>query len=177
MNIILLNGPPRCGKDTIGNLLRRDYGYSKKSFALPLKRAIASFFNQDLEWLEANKDETLHGVRYRDLLIDLSEKVIKPRFDNKFFGEQCAWEINSYAPHNFVITDCGFEEEVHAFIECVDPMYTCHLWRVSRPGCDFDSDSREFVEPLPALPFHHIHNDGSLQDLHLEVLRLMRFLI
>jgi hypothetical protein len=181
MNIILLNGPPRAGKDTVADILSRTFSYEKKSFALPLKRAIASFFNKDLAWLEDNKDNPISNpTTYRDLLIGMSENVIKPKLGLTFFGKLLADEVSDSAAHNFVITDCGFTEEVHEFISQLCKQIReiqslkLHLWRVTRPGCDFTNDSREFIEPLPLHPFLHIHNDWSLTSLYLRVVSLMR---
>jgi hypothetical protein len=175
MNIILLNGPPRAGKDTVADILSRTFSYEKKSFALPLKRAIASFFNKDLDWLEDNKDNPISNpTTYRDLLIGLSEDVIKPKLGPEFFGKLLADEVSDSAARNFVITDCGFTEEVCAFISQLRPQYHIELWRITRPGCDFTNDSREFIEPLPSHPFQHIHNDGSLTSLYLQVVSLTR---
>jgi hypothetical protein len=175
MNIILLNGPPRSGKDTVADILSRTFSYEKKSFALPLKRAIASFFNKDLAWLEDNKDNPISNpTTYRDLLIGLSEDVIKPKLGLTFFGKLLADEVSNSAAHDFVITDCGFTEEVHEFISRLYNQYQIHLWRITRPGCSFTNDSREFIQPLPAHPFQIIHNDGSLTDLQLQVISLMR---
>ena len=43
-NIIGLSGAAGCGKDTVADHLIAEHGYSKISFAAPIKRAIEAMF-------------------------------------------------------------------------------------------------------------------------------------
>lgn len=173
LKILLLNGPPRSGKDTLGNMLRERNLASGENrvilekFAEPIKRHFAAAWCVSLEWIEANKDRPfMEGstTTVRQMLIAYSENYLKPLLGKNIFGRLLCARIGAdqsgilasiYAKTNtsddvVVITDSGFSEEAR---EVIKAGYSVYLIRLHRKGCDFAGDSRSYLgdQDLPGL--------------------------
>lgn len=165
LKVILLNGPPRSGKDTLGNMLRERNLASGENrvvlekFAEPIKRHFAASWGVSLEWIEANKDRPfMEGstTTVRQMLIAYSENYLKPLLGKNIFGRLLCARIGAdqsgilasiYAKTNtsddvVVITDSGFSAEAQVVI---DAGYDVRLIRLHRTGCDFTGDSRSYL--------------------------------
>lgn len=138
MEIIGLTGYARSGKDTAADLLVRDYGFIKRSFATPLKhmlftlnpivghRGWSIFFNrrdirvQDLftmygdeEGIKASK----YAKEYRRLLQVLGTDCIR-KIDKNFWVKAAMKEIRLLpADSRVVFTDVRFPNEAAAVID------------------------------------------------------------
>lgn len=187
MKVILLNGPPRCGKDTAGEILARHGAYVTK-FAKRLKEMVHRAFGvvEDTRCpaphyaFETEKDEPqeeFYGATPRNAYIHFSEGCLKPLLGERIFGELVAEELGELElctarPVNLVaVTDSGFKAEAEVLIEKHD----CVLVRLHRDGCSFDGDSRGYLA-LPGVETHDIVNDGTIEDLErklVEVLNLV----
>ena len=55
-NVLLINGLPRSGKDTLADYLVDKYNYTKLSFAAPMKAIISNTFDISLDELDAYKN-------------------------------------------------------------------------------------------------------------------------
>src|ERR1700753_3374297 len=103
--VVLLNGPPRCGKDTIAQHLIPYFAFARMKFAAPLKRMAAGLLDMDVSAVERHKEaefnilcrETLkdefgqspmYGPKdtLRKLLIRISEEFLKPTYGDTFSG-------------------------------------------------------------------------------------------
>ena len=128
IEIIILSGAPRSGKDTSSSYLVEEYGYTNLKFAKPIREAIKAFFGIDENVIDEFKShKCLSGKTGRDWMIGLSEKVTKPIFGKGYFGILAAQElykINKETGKNkFVISDAGFDYEVESFIESLEYYY------------------------------------------------------
>lgn len=125
--ILLLNGPPGCGKDTIGNIIvsraRELFNVRAEKFSEPLKLGGLGLVGEvpTLERAEVLKELTLRetvGIdsdeRHRDFWIWLSEEVLKPKYGQDYFGKILASKIRRSDARLVVITDSGFEFEADA---------------------------------------------------------------
>lgn len=174
---IILNGPPKSGKDTIGQQLhfqlRPHYSVIRRKLAEPIKRAVAAFTG--LTPVEADhyfenpvvKDapsKRFFGTTPRQVLISFSEDWVKPNYGKTAFGEIM---LESTKDHNgvVVITDCGFEEEISVF----DPTEAVVI-RLHRDGCSFANDSRNFVYPEGFLSFD-VDNDREPEYVAEEIIQ------
>ena len=170
--IILVNGPPGSGKDTIAKeFIRRGLPYDvigkyqvspiEEKFSYPLKAAIPALFDLDpLEAvdLEDNKNDpspTLFGVSYRKAQIDMSENYVKSTFGDKTFGKLAVRRIqktlsrfgtNLLIPV-FVISDSGFDSEADAVEEAFPGRVS--IVRLVRDGTSFVNDSRKYIKFKP----------------------------
>lgn len=152
--VIILNGPPRCGKDTVTQYLVShfpDYFVDLK-MAYALKKAAHSILGLhkiDVEYYNAQKD--IPQVEFFDLTprqfyIALAENFMKPQLGQECFGY--AWLRRYHAEqHNkklAVISDCGFPSELEPLIKTfgADKLL---LIRIHREGHDFRQDSRGYI--------------------------------
>ncbi len=156
MNLIALNGPAGCGKDTAANLLS-PLGYSSYKISSSLKMALAHLI--PVMDIEKSKDvELVPGLSVRKALISLSEDWVKPTFGTEWFGKLLA---NNLPRYGFgCISDSRFLEEL-------EPILLSHqvvLIRLHREGCTFDGDSGSYLYPSNVRCFD-ISNNGSKEDL------------
>ena len=179
--IYLLNGPPRCGKDTAGEILANLLPYAANAkFAGALKEATHAFFHALHGRLRpSNVDAVVHhgayeyrkgdamalfcGLTPRAAYIAVSEKLCKPMFGERFFGEILAERMDQPDIENWIITDSGFPEEAEPIVKHFGAD-ECRLVRLHRPGCTFEGDSRSHIE-IPGVLTFDIQNDGTLADL------------
>jgi hypothetical protein len=149
MSIILLNGPPRSGKDTAANFIIKnsERHFTEYKMSRPLKRGIATMWEltgEDQKFIEEHKDEELDifNDTYRNVQISLSEDWFKPKFGIDIFGHLAVRAIQGMASH-VVISDIGFPDEVRPLRKAFGD--TLKLIRLHRPGCDFSNDSRSYL--------------------------------
>ena len=151
--IICLNGPPGCGKDTIGAFLApRLPGKVKiEKFARPIRdAAIATFPSVIEENFESMKDKPLFGSgpSLRQWMIDFSEKLLKPLYGEEVFGKLLLLRLQKEEDLDFVIvTDCGFFEEAR-ILESYFGAKNLILFRIWRKGKTFAGDSRGYVSGI-----------------------------
>lgn len=184
MKIILLNGPPSSGKDTVALWLGKYYydnGFNviTEKFAKPLKGMAAGLFGWEVSSPEYDyyfetregKAEIIPGtdITYRQLLIDISEDFIKPRFGKEAFGKLMVQRIIDKISKGsnleyVVISDCGFIEEVRPLLDYFDP-FNIHVIHLYRDGATFIGDSRSYLDPqdfLYSCNVHDVTNDGDI---------------
>lgn len=150
MIVVLFNGPPRSGKDTIvENLMSRYRDVSAHlKLSKPLKQSLKTLFNlsdEEADYLEQTKDvssDLLYGLSWRQAQIWLSEEVMKPRFGKDIFGKLLIKDLD-YSKKFIFISDSGFLEEAEAIIREVGAknVIKISLWR---EGCSFRGDSRRY---------------------------------
>lgn len=183
--IIFLNGPPKSGKDTAVRFILKEWlNVRHRKFASPLKAACAGLFGIEgelLKELEAEgspiKNEPrpeLFGHTWREALIWLSEKCMKPHYGKDVFGQLMANELLKPTPSRFtVISDAGFPDEAMPVMKRFG-IQNCHLFRIYREGYTFNGDSRNywFENDLPNdLHIEDIHNEYELSMFRIQVLR------
>lgn len=174
MKIICVNGPPGSGKDTVGTLLNEIYGGVQiVKFAGPMDDIVMNMLGMDKETFQIYRNEKKEEkliqwgchVTMRELLIRISEGLIKPCFSKIWFAEQCAQRVIKLEGYNqpIVITDSGFQYEFDHFKECLKDFADIRLIQLTRKGCTFDNDSREPVSDGENTIY--INNDGTLDEL------------
>lgn len=175
ISYVLINGPKSTGKTQhitpwLCEALRRHYSnVISDSFAAPMKHFIATALSA--KYLELNKETPiaeLQGYSVREFLIDLSENYMKVRYGEDIFSRLLHYRVLRINPlPRFVVSDdCGFETEREAL-----PSPT--VIRVTRPGHDFQQDSRGYLSN----PDYELVNDGDLNRLHTRVQHLAAWLI
>lgn len=164
--VIFLNGPPRCGKDTLaGHIVRAMPGFRLCKFAKVLKeRTHALYGKPDLphDAFEEVKDipnEIFLGLSPREAYINVSERLMKPLHGNDVWGKILLnGMLEQYSPAlGYVISDSGFEEEALPIIDRFGAE-NCLLIRIAAPkrGCTFMGDSRSYIElPVRTLNFYN----------------------
>lgn len=171
--IIILNGPPGSGKDSIADYLVQNNAYRKFQFKERLFELALSISGIDEEeWFDRYEDRTfnmkeepwkqLGGLSQRQFLIKISEEWIKPVFGKNYFGEILAEKIHDHIIKSLsilddvVISDSGFLEELKPVLEVPAPKL---LVRLYSKGCSFKGDSRNYLPVTAGIATISIHND------------------
>lgn len=174
--VVLLNGPPLCGKDSGADHLVEHYypcGAEKKEFKKKLYDLVMMIYSipRDKFWRIYNdralKETPLpefDGLSIRQAMIKVSEEVIKPVYGKRYFGIAAARELREGFIN--VFSDSGFIEEVEPLAEKVGKENIL-LIRVYRNGCEFKGDSRNYLPKNPdRYSLYNLVNDGSLQNYY-----------
>jgi len=149
-DIIVLNGPPGCGKDAIASrictLLPEVQHHEVKYRLIQLALAISGLTLEG--WLQLNRRElkeipaaSLGGLTPRQFLIRISEEYIKPLYGPQYFGMQAAKRVAVSSAQNFIFSDGGFDAEV----QCLSSVGNVHLVHIHREECTFLGDSRSYL--------------------------------
>lgn len=162
--IVILNGPPGCGKDTIAGIMNGNHGYSIRSFKEPMWAVAKSVLTPgEYElfvklYLNRNTKEKpqdfLGGMSPREFFIHISESWVKPTLGSNQFGKLANW---GDIPRCTVFPDGGFPVEVNEFAGRKDVL----LVRLHREGYDFSNDSREYIEDAPVHAMDVLLLDGA----------------
>ena len=152
--IILLNGPPRCGKDTVAGVIAHRHGAYHTKFARRLKEDTHALYGMPEmahDAFEHCKDDPcseFRGLTPRRAYIAVSEKLMKPLHGERIYGEILCEAIRGHVgERDIVVSDSGFVPEA---LEVVDRFGADQvaLVRIHRAGCTFASDSRGYIELL-----------------------------
>lgn len=172
MKIIVLNGPPGCGKDTLGRILEeliedactiqfKDpmFDVARVILPFPEDEFLARYHNRELKEVPWDK---LGGISCRELMIKISEEWMKPLLGKDVFGKLAVAGIENLETVGYetaVLTDSGFQEEFTTLQDTFGKE-NVHLVRLEREGFTFDGDSRGYIASNGS-PFHNItlHED------------------
>jgi hypothetical protein len=173
--ILLVNGPPRSGKDAAGRMIRDATGASVCKFAESLKVGTHGLFSglagcpdpdtwaAEFESVKDRPRKEFFGKTPREAYIAVSELLCKPLFGEHFFGHVLADQIEEEGPEFVVVTDSGFEPEAQVLVQRFGADHVKVL-RLYRQGCDFSSDSRGYIRPT-SVEIIELYNDGTLEQL------------
>lgn len=180
-HVIFLNGPPRCGKDSAGDILMQVLPNSRLcKFARSLKVGTHALFlamrdkmtdctpmecfsDAAFESVKDKSQPEFYGLTPREAYIAVSELLLKPALGKAIFGQILANQILADRAENFIVTDSGFKSEALSIIAKVGAA-NCTLVRLHRRGCSFDGDSRGYIM-LDNVCTVDIENNGTLADL------------
>jgi hypothetical protein len=147
--IVILNCPPGSGKDEIANGL--NFVHLRFKQIIIMTALMLCYEVTSEEWNKRYADRELKetpwdkigGMTQRELLIMVSEDVIKKIHGQGYIGAKLAEQV--MPKNNYVISDGGFREELDLFVEGVKETHDVFIFNVSRLGCSFDKDSRDYV--------------------------------
>lgn len=175
MNIILLNGAPKSGKDTLGKLLLETIPNAVHcSFKIPLYNEFAK--RHGLEYSVVldlcsteNKDlpsDLLQGRTPRSELIDISENHLKKNFGPDIVTHLVIDQIldtEEYGRKTFIFTDSGFEAERAALKRYLKHYGLLNLYtvRILRDGTSFENDSRTHLSQPDVTLVNDIEENGD----------------
>ncbi len=166
--VVILNGPPGSGKDTLADYTASRLGFLHFRFKTALNTVLKAIYNitdEDLKRLgERDKKEIpqdcLFGKSLREAQIFVSEEIIKPNFGKDYFGKRLHDAVlrNSCSA---IVSDGGFEEEVLILMQ--NPKLDVILFHLYRDGCDFSNDSRDYIK-IPGKEVYSFSNIYATQD-------------
>ena len=180
MNILLLNGAPRCGKDTVSQILKdmSSTTIHQEKFAMPMKRSVPLLYavpydtwKEDLDTPE-NKDypcDQFFGKTPREVQIAISEDFLKPLHGKEVFGKllirRIEFLVDRKIMETVVVSDCGFKEEAMQVVEHFG-WWNVTLWRIYRDGCTFKKDSRDHINLKDqGIACYDVFNNKGINDL------------
>lgn len=205
--VVILNGPPSAGKDTLADhLVHNHFNVHKKEFKqhlFALTKGIFRITDKQLKGLYVegvkekpspllkitmsnsdiilfrkvsginlidqdraeSRDLDLNGLftfnlSIREALIYVSEVICKPRFGQDYFGLQAAKNLSEGLN---VFSDGGFVEELLPVIKEVGSDNVLVI-RISRKGCSFLGDSRDYLPDDLTKNVINLYNNKSLED-------------
>lgn len=160
VQLILLNGPPRSGKNTLAGLLddalpaatpRVIMGYSDH-----LKILTHTFYglptDTPVDHFDSCKDvpsDQFLGLTPRQAYIFMNEKVIKPLHGDLFLGYMFVRKVANIvqerrSPLVVICPDSGFYGESLPLLTRLSPG-AARLARLHKEGCTYEGDSRGYV--------------------------------
>jgi len=154
IKILVLNGPPGCGKDTLALHIVKEFPQAEHiKFANELKAMTHRLYNSPLlhpNSFEDCKDapnDIFYGLTPRQAYINVSEIYIKPIHGQRFFGEVLAREIKTKEKEGkslFVISDGGFIQELIPLTQ-ITYQSDINIVKIYRDGCNYKGDSRNYL--------------------------------
>jgi hypothetical protein len=145
MSILLLRGYSQSGKDFIGKILCKQYGYQRFAFADSLKRLVSKKYDVPMEKLHSqsgkleicNSDEK-HRT-FRQILID--EALLERSKNDACFAEDCCKEIEKMKATRIVITDWRYTKELELLKSnfpdyVITPIHVVCTLQQESPVCD-----------------------------------------
>lgn len=180
MKIILLNGPPRCGKDTAAAFIERKLlNVAHYKLSKPLKEGVRTMLGMtysDMMYLEEKKDtatDALGGMTYRQLQIDFF-KFMQERFGEAILGKIALRSMDNLIFTTCVISDTGRHQEVIPLINKFGKN-SIGLIELTRPGCDFDGDIRNYIQSeLQIGHYARVDNEFDLEMFELQIERVLK---
>lgn len=163
--IILLSGHARAGKDTVANILEKNYSAQVFAFADSIKDIA-----RKMGW-DGKKDE-----RGRKLLQTLGTEVGRAYNENVWVN-MCIAEMKDYLalynftgfPKLFVVSDCRFPNEITRVKEEFPDVFTVRIHRDTEEHMGHSSETS-----LDGFTFdYHINNNGTLEELEKAVEKVM----
>lgn len=154
MKVILINGPPRVGKNTAANMISEVVPNCQViGFSHHLKRMVHGIYLGRAGWdldpdaFDNCKDTPqtmLAGMSWRKAYIFYSENVIKPLHGKEWFGEQFCRTANLSCADLVVVPDSGFVQEAERTVREFGAA-NVRLVRLYKDGCTFVGDSRDYI--------------------------------
>ena len=173
--IIVMNGPPDCGKDEAISFLKRQFGVHPFSFKTELFKLTQTLFcvteAQWNSWYTREGKELprpeLGGKSCRQALIYVSEMVVKPSFGKDWFGKVEAHKLQLLASEGLIAacSDGGFNSEIEPLVEAFGAS-NVHIVRIYREGRTFAGDSRSWIDTksVPFTNYWGVENNGGLNE-------------
>ena len=177
--IILLNGPPRSGKDTAAGFVVKYLSHTTHyKLSRPLKGAVHKIFDISGEvtgHFEANKESPsphLLGRSYRQTQIDLYLMLESHYGPDVLARLLIRYLKKNDASKHIVLSDCGRTAEGQALVSHFGGDKVARI-KLFRPGCDFSQDIREYVK-INCERDTSIDNEYDLDVFEAQVKRVLK---
>lgn len=176
--ILILNGCPGSGKDTVSDYLVANYNYKTIAFKDSAYKAVYEYYDLTKEEYmtlyndRATKDvpsELLCGHSPRSAMQYVIEHVKKPEFGKDYLAKETIDIISKDVYNDYVISDLGLPEEeiaVHYYLK--NENYK--IIYINRNGYDFSNDTRSKRQII----HHNLDNNSDLDHLYKQVDEILK---
>lgn len=174
VKIIGLSGYARSGKDTVADILVKDHGFTRVSFAQPMRDAlyalnpIVNIYGDSLQyvidqygWDDYKRFEEFNGIR--ELMQRLGTEVARKQWGENFWVDQAEGIMLNLLNEGkkVVFTDVRFPNEA----EMIDEYVNGQVWRIRRPGV-FPANDHASEVSMDDYEFDRfIDNNGTIDEL------------
>lgn len=156
LSVIILNGPPGSGKDTLAKLLVESYKlrgvnaqvFEFKAIMFKIAKLVSGASGELWDELYSREQKELPqaflgGLSARQFMIRISEEWMKPTFGPGILGQLAYKDVRDSGCELAIFSDGGFQSEVEPFQR---PGVHLHVMRLY-PSWDssFDGDSRNYL--------------------------------
>lgn len=175
--IMLLNGPPRCGKDVGANAVTaylEDFECVHLKLSQPLKDIVSQIVGLPQEVLETRYKSAIipgFGTTYRDLQIHTYLSMSKV-FGESWLGKTLVNRIKALGSGMYVVSDAGLDADIEPLLKAFHPS-DIMIVQIMREGCFFNYDIRGYISNPRVQMRHVVNNDladftSTLIDFALE---------
>jgi hypothetical protein len=184
MNVIGLTGYAGSGKSTVATYLVEEHGFTRLSFAAPLKKMLRTLnpimpdsrpghdihLDQVIALFDGDETkikESFYGKEYRRLLQVLGADCIRA-VDEQFWVRAALAQITD-EEGKYVFDDCRFPNEA----EVISEFNPFGLWNVTRPGYEAVNghDSEKWAGNMGERIW--LHNGLDIEGLHDQIDRAL----
>jgi len=178
MSIVIgLTGYKRCGKDTVGEILEKEYGFKRWAFADKLRDMCSDLFDIPLEnFLQDDLKDAVderYNMTPREILIHIGTPGCR-HVDPNVWLHYVIRQIKADPDSNHVVTDVRFPNECQGIVSLG---LNAHCVRIERKGTVLGNDIP--TSGLIDNYMYTIKNDGTIDDLKVlvaEMYETMQFL-
>ena len=180
--IIILSGPPKCGKDTAYKVIKKCLGTTigHYRFGQPMKdffHSVLKIRPQTYDMMMAggkdNNQPDLNGHTPREVQIRLFLDFLRPMFGDDILGKIAIETLNQKPFARFVL-DSGTHAELEPVINKFGKNEFYAL-KITRPDCSYEGDSRTDIN-FGSLGIRHatIDNKYDLELYETQVKRQLK---
>lgn len=175
--LIGITGYARHGKDSVADVLVKRYGYTKTSFAKPMKEAVCAVFDWTMEHIENHKEEvdlrwgisprqalTLLGTEFGQFMLCEKYPQFKKSTGRRLWVKRAL--CNYKQGDKLVISDLRFPHEEEYIRELGGKII-----KVERPGYPVNLDHESERCVLLVKSDFLIKNDRTLDEMHDNIIR------
>lgn len=184
--VVVMNGPPGSGKNTLADFIRGatqavHMEFKRKLIEIALMVSGVSVSDWEY-WFYHDKEQphdALGGHSCRSFLIMVSEEMIRPHMGSAYFGLAAAEELKMYLPGvGVVFSDSGFGDEFQCVVD-VAGAENVIVVQLHREGHDFSNDSRAYLkrDDFPDVMFLQQQNDRPAEEVAAELMQTLRAVV
>ena len=200
--IIGVCGFQSSGKDTIAELLIKDHGFQKISFAAALKDIVSVMFSWPRDKLEGLTQEDREWREQVDYWWSKSLKMphLTPRYVLQHFGTELFrnhWHPDIWVKvvenkimelttinldANIIVTDCRFENEINLLLRMGGKIIHVHRnmpawfykYKMGLDVAEVKTMHLSEINWIRSYVDHEIENNGTIDELHKKVIQILK---
>jgi hypothetical protein len=173
---IILNGPPRCGKDTAAKAVEKYFSPElclHIKMSAPLKSIVKLLTQQPEDYIETFKEnplEELNNHSYRSAQIEVFEKLAEV-FGEDWLGKVAVRRIQQSFQEFFIFSDGGREMDILPLLKEYGEE-SIMIIQIQRDGCNFKGDIRHYLSLGASVRLHSVVNE-EIKHFELEIIDLV----